>query len=507
VTDDVRAAARGDVQAYERLVRAHAARVVAATLAVTGDPGLAEDAAQDAFVLGWRRLSGLAEPAAFGAWIRQIARNRARDLGRTAARRERRAPAAEDGAPPRTPEDELAAAEDRSRVRDALAALPEEARELLIRHYRDEEPTPSLAAELGLTEAAVRQRLKRARDQLRDELAPLSQALRRTAPGAAFLLAVLASVRAAPAEAAPPVRTVRWGAAIGAGTVVVALLGWLAAPSPGLPPPAASPATASAVEGRPGDPARTAPPTAGAPTAVDEAYAALARVTGGTVVRCPATSLPARPDGPPQLRVVDGEAWFVAEASAGQALVWPALSLRRVTLPEGGAAVTAPDADPGPSLVRWGPTGCVAERPEPVRFQARAPSAVVAVAADDAHCLVTSATRDGAWEVTGYTRVGCRLTTADGAWSAWVPEPTAGAVVTLVEGPPTESVEVAIADVLADAVVEGFGPDDVVARALATPGLSAEAADHLAAWQEAEGAATEELLRLFDGLEPGCAAP
>ena len=36
-------------------------------------PALADDLAQDAFVIGFQRIGDLREPAAFGAWIRQIA--------------------------------------------------------------------------------------------------------------------------------------------------------------------------------------------------------------------------------------------------------------------------------------------------------------------------------------------------------------------------------------------------------------------------------------------------
>ena len=53
--DLARRACAGEVSAYERLVRRHAAMAIGAAFRITRDQGLAEDAAQEAF---WKAFYG-----------------------------------------------------------------------------------------------------------------------------------------------------------------------------------------------------------------------------------------------------------------------------------------------------------------------------------------------------------------------------------------------------------------------------------------------------------------
>ena len=55
-------------------------------------------------------------------------------------------------------------------VRAAIASLPAEASALLMGRYLDERSTEQLAAEFCISENAVRSRLSRARQKLRDTL-------------------------------------------------------------------------------------------------------------------------------------------------------------------------------------------------------------------------------------------------------------------------------------------------------------------------------------------------
>jgi hypothetical protein len=81
-----------------------------------------------------------------------------------------------------------------------LEKIPELYREPFILFYREHQSIESVAAELELSEDAVKQRLSRGRKLLQEEVqAFVETTLRRTAPGEAFSGAVLAALPAGPA--------------------------------------------------------------------------------------------------------------------------------------------------------------------------------------------------------------------------------------------------------------------------------------------------------------------
>lgn len=129
---------------------------------LSGDPALAADLAQEAFVRLYRR--GVM-PSSPRAWLVSVARNLFRDERRRARRHlvllGRGAPEATLGDLPPTPDAQLVAEERRRAVRAALDRLPERDRELLLlRHtghsYRE------LAEALQVAESSVGTLLARA---------------------------------------------------------------------------------------------------------------------------------------------------------------------------------------------------------------------------------------------------------------------------------------------------------------------------------------------------------
>ena len=70
-------ARQNDYQAYEQLYRLHVGRVYALCLRLCNDRDTAEDLAQEAFVLAWRKLSDFRGDSAFGSWLYRIATNTA----------------------------------------------------------------------------------------------------------------------------------------------------------------------------------------------------------------------------------------------------------------------------------------------------------------------------------------------------------------------------------------------------------------------------------------------
>lgn len=135
---------------------------------LSGDPELAADLAQEAFVRLYRRG---AMPDTPEAWLISVAMNLFRNV-RTTRRRRLRLLTAARGAhahadPPATPDESLAAEETRRRVRETVDRMPERDRRLLLLQaegfsYRE------IAAGLGLHEASVGTLLARARDRFRE---------------------------------------------------------------------------------------------------------------------------------------------------------------------------------------------------------------------------------------------------------------------------------------------------------------------------------------------------
>jgi RNA polymerase sigma-70 factor (ECF subfamily) len=165
VTDDgvllVQAAQRGDRAAFAELYARHA-RAVHGVLLSLVPFGEVDDLVQDVFVAAMERLPSLREPAAFGAWLTAMARNRAVDYFR------------------RTPKhavelmDHMAVtAPDRSEAFAVIAiirSLPEAYRETLTMRLVEGMTGPEIAEATGLTEGSVRVNLHRGMKQLRERL-------------------------------------------------------------------------------------------------------------------------------------------------------------------------------------------------------------------------------------------------------------------------------------------------------------------------------------------------
>lgn len=235
---DFHAARNGDRAAFARLVGATQRLVASVALAVSADVHESEDIAQDVFLLAWQRLRQMRGPASFLPWLRQVTRNRAIDGVRSSRYRERTHDHWDDlvagiaGENPGVAES-LIAAEDAAVLARALDDIPADSREVLLLFYREGESGRRVAALLGLSEAAVRKRLQRARENLRAETAKqLGVVALRTAPGAAFT----ALVSAALLSTSAPTAAAGAGAAggLGAAGKLGTLWKWLAGSLGGL---------------------------------------------------------------------------------------------------------------------------------------------------------------------------------------------------------------------------------------------------------------------------------
>jgi RNA polymerase sigma-70 factor (ECF subfamily) len=150
-------------ESFVRLFRAHHPRLYRYLQRLSGEPELAADLVQDAFVRLYRRGS---LPDAPEAWLISVALNLLRNARSTGSRRHRLltvARAEEAHSDPLPPPDESATAGDaRRRVQSALERLPEREQRMLLLQaegysYRD------IAAALALNEGSVGTLLARAR--------------------------------------------------------------------------------------------------------------------------------------------------------------------------------------------------------------------------------------------------------------------------------------------------------------------------------------------------------
>ena len=169
LADTVRAAQRGDVGAYGRLVQATQTMAFAAALGVLRERGAAEDAVQQAYLRAFRRLSDVKEPSSFPSWLRRVVITVALNMRRA---RRRTLLCLDDVADvPVLDETETRWSDmQRHRLAAALLTLTVEERRLCDRRYHGNWSTARLAAAAGVDEAAMRKRLQRIRDKLRKEI-------------------------------------------------------------------------------------------------------------------------------------------------------------------------------------------------------------------------------------------------------------------------------------------------------------------------------------------------
>ena len=165
----------GHQEAFGQLVRKYQDKLFTSLSHLTGSHADAEDVAQDAFVQAYFKLSTFRQHCAFYTWLYRIALNlvytRARYHRIRACLSHTRAVTEDDQSDPHgTPVDELERREDATKIRQALDALSEEHRTILVLRGVEGFDYDTIAETLELSAGTVRSRLHRARNELRDEL-------------------------------------------------------------------------------------------------------------------------------------------------------------------------------------------------------------------------------------------------------------------------------------------------------------------------------------------------
>ena len=157
-------AQRGDLAAFEELVRHRLDRLFRTACGILGDPSEAEDAVQDACISAWQKLPSLRDESRLDAWLGRILVNACRM--RVRGRRGVREITLDDSRSQidiPDPSQMSERAEDVDQVVRALDRISVDDRALLILHHVQHERVDSIAATLGIPAGTVKWRLSRAR--------------------------------------------------------------------------------------------------------------------------------------------------------------------------------------------------------------------------------------------------------------------------------------------------------------------------------------------------------
>ncbi len=168
--DLVRRVLAGARDAYGWLVVRHSRAVRATCLSRIGRTNDLDDLVQEAFLRAYQGLSRLEDPGRFGAFVHRIAHNVTIDRLRRSGREPE--PLAEvDLSVPVEPARGGDVREERlERLRTHVGKMPATLREALLLFYFEQKSTAEIGAVLAISEAAVQQRLHRARQHLKSVL-------------------------------------------------------------------------------------------------------------------------------------------------------------------------------------------------------------------------------------------------------------------------------------------------------------------------------------------------
>lgn len=177
LADLVAAAKDGDRSAFDELVRVTYAEAYTLAFRLTGNEEDARDVVQDAYLRAFRGLKRFRGDAQFTTWLYRITANCASTamVKRSKHRHEELDDDAQliDLEPAHDPEARADASLERQQLSAALQELPDGLRAVVVLRDIYDLPHEAIASELGITEAAAKVRLHRARRKLRERLFPM----------------------------------------------------------------------------------------------------------------------------------------------------------------------------------------------------------------------------------------------------------------------------------------------------------------------------------------------
>jgi RNA polymerase sigma-70 factor (ECF subfamily) len=176
-------ARKGDEAAFTELVRQEEKAVWLLALQLTGNREDAYDVSQEAFLHAWRCLGGFRGDCSFRSWLLRITKNAALDLLRRRSLRAEESLTVEDAESGETVQRDLpdedvnadpvkayARKETVREVRQALDALPEDHRTILVLREFRQLSYAEIGELLQIAPGTVKSRISRAREALKDAL-------------------------------------------------------------------------------------------------------------------------------------------------------------------------------------------------------------------------------------------------------------------------------------------------------------------------------------------------
>lgn len=160
----------GDDAAFAHIVARYRDRYARYALHMLGTPAEAEDVLQDTFVRAHRSLARCDDPSRFDAWLFSILINRCRTAGARRRRREQVLVRDDEALVAAVEEHPAERAAWREEIRVALAKLPADQREAFLLKYVEELSYDEMAAVTGAGVSALKMRVKRACERLRELL-------------------------------------------------------------------------------------------------------------------------------------------------------------------------------------------------------------------------------------------------------------------------------------------------------------------------------------------------
>ncbi|MFJ7150129.1 RNA polymerase sigma factor [Streptomyces sp. NPDC100445] len=171
----IKAAQDGDVTSLTTVVMESQPHVRKFAISLCASPQDAEDAAQEALIILYRKIGTLRASGALAAWMFRIVRHECLRQVRLLVSRSDETAAEPEGCAEPSAEEAVLRRMEAERVAAAISALPRDQRQVLI--MRDVQGLPGgvVARSLGLSTPAMKSRLHRARATLRHTLALTDQ--------------------------------------------------------------------------------------------------------------------------------------------------------------------------------------------------------------------------------------------------------------------------------------------------------------------------------------------
>lgn len=169
-------AQQGDMQAFEKLYTEFSPLIYSILFEITHDSYEAEDLTQDCFVSALKNIHTLKEPAKAKKWLTAIAANHGKDYLKKkkpallAPEHEFIFDIQEEENASVLPEESAVLNERSEEIREIVNSVSEDKRLCLVLFYQHEMSITEIAEELEISEAAVKSRLFRAREDIREEV-------------------------------------------------------------------------------------------------------------------------------------------------------------------------------------------------------------------------------------------------------------------------------------------------------------------------------------------------